>query len=209
MNATEGMQEVAHCRPHPFGSVDVHFTDAIAIIIPRPLFLAVTNRGVQANDVIVALPFVGEYHSISLGEHMNVMDQGLFVSWVNYSQTHLPALASKCTSDGRSIFIIGAMSPPLVGPPPGWIIRIVVTFTFSPRVLKHLVRFSPLVWQRLLELQPFCIGLDRFPHIVSRLTGHSDLACNGRRRLALAHPTQQQNCLRWPKVLSLEHCPTV
>jgi len=63
---------------------------------------------------------------------MDVMDQGLFVSVVNYSQTHLPALTPKCTSDGRSIIIVGAMSPPLVGPPPGWIIRIVVTFTFFP-----------------------------------------------------------------------------
>jgi hypothetical protein len=132
MNTAEGTQEVAHRRPHALGGVDMHFTDAIAVIVACPFLLAMTNRRVQANDVIVTSPFIGEYHSISQGEHMDVMNQGLFVSVVNDSQAHLPALTPDCADNGRSIIVVGAMSPLFVGSLAAWIVRIVVTFAFFP-----------------------------------------------------------------------------
>jgi hypothetical protein len=132
MHTTEGTQEIAHRCPHPFCRIDVYFADAIAVVITCPFFLAVTDRCVYANDVIVASPFVGEYHCIGQGESVNMVNQGLFVSVVNHSQAHLPALAADRADNGRSVIVVGAVSRPFIGPSTRWIIRISVKFAFFP-----------------------------------------------------------------------------
>jgi hypothetical protein len=43
-----------HVRPHPFAGVDVHFADAVAIIIPRPFIFSMIDSGMRPNNVIVA-----------------------------------------------------------------------------------------------------------------------------------------------------------
>jgi len=53
------------------------------------------------------------------------------------------------------------------------------------------------------------LTLDAVVHIVNRLATHFDLACYSCSWFTFAYPTHQQNGLRWPEVLSLEHCPTV
>jgi hypothetical protein len=132
VNATERTQEVAHRRPHPFGCIDVYFADAIAVVIARPFLLAMTDRRMRANDVIVALSFVGECHGMCQGEGMEVVNQGLFVSVVDHSQAHLSALAADCIDDRRPVIVVGAVSGPFVGPSARWIMRIRVQFTLSP-----------------------------------------------------------------------------
>jgi len=132
VNTTEGAQEFTHRRPHTFGSVDMHLTDAIAVIIARPFLLAVTDRRVRANDVMVALPFVGVYLSIGPGEGMDMVNQRLFVSVVNHSQACLSALTSHSADNGRPIIVIGAVSPQFVDPPAGRIIWVRMKITFSP-----------------------------------------------------------------------------
>ena len=54
VNTTEGTQEATYCRPHPLGCVDVHFADAVAVIIPCPFPLTMTDCRVEAGDVMVA-----------------------------------------------------------------------------------------------------------------------------------------------------------
>jgi len=132
VNTTQRTQEVTHCRPHPFGSVDVYFANAIAVIVACPFFLAVTNRRVRANNVVVALPFVGEYHGIGPGERMDMVNQCFFVRVMNHSQAYLSTLATNCADNRWSIIVVGAMASSFVGPSSGWIIGIVVTFTFFP-----------------------------------------------------------------------------
>ena len=48
MDAAKGSQKVARRGPQPFDGVAVNLAHAIAIIITRPLMLAVTNRPVRS-----------------------------------------------------------------------------------------------------------------------------------------------------------------
>ena len=43
VNATEWAQEVSHRRPRSFDSIGMYLTNAIPIIVTRPLFDAVTH----------------------------------------------------------------------------------------------------------------------------------------------------------------------
>lgn len=130
MHTTEGAQEIAYCCPHPFSCVDMHFANPV--IVPCPFLLTVTDCRVYANDVIVALPFVGEYHCISQGEGVDVVNQGLFVRVVNRPQAHLPAFTADRADNRRQVIVIGAVSRPLVSSSAWWIIGISVKFAFFP-----------------------------------------------------------------------------
>jgi len=46
VNTAQRAEEVTHGRPHPFSSVGMNFTDAIAIVISCPFFVGVTDGGV-------------------------------------------------------------------------------------------------------------------------------------------------------------------
>jgi hypothetical protein len=132
MHTTEGAQEIAYCCPHPFSCVDMHFANPVAAIVPCPFLLTVTDCRVYVNDVIVALPFVGEYHSIGQGEGVDVVNQGLFVRVVNHPQAHPPAFTADCADNRRPVIVIAAVSKPFVGSSAWWIIGVSVKFTFSP-----------------------------------------------------------------------------
>lgn len=160
MNATEGTQEVAHRCPHPFGCVDVHFADTITIVIACPFLLAVTHRRMCANDVVVALPFIGEYHGISQGEGVNVVNQGLFVSVVDHSQACLSTLTADRAHNRRSVIVVGTMSRSFVSPSARRVIRIGVKFTFFPprSETSHLFQFAGLAKGHQAAAAPRWIG---------------------------------------------------
>ena len=84
-----------------------------------------------------------------------------------------------------------------------------MTFTFFPRILKHLICFSLFIGQRVLGLEPLRIGLDGLAYFMNGLTRKAKLTSHGCRWFSLADPSQQQNDLRWPEVLLCEHRPTV
>ncbi len=64
VHAAKGAQKISVPRPQPFGAVDMHFTDTVAIIIPRPFVLAMIDGHVQALNLIVARPLIGIRHPI-------------------------------------------------------------------------------------------------------------------------------------------------
>ena len=105
MNTTQRSQEVSHGCPHTLGRVDVHFADAIPIVVTRPLLLSVADGRVPANDVVVALPFVGEYHGLSQGEGMDVVNQrcSVGVGWTTRRRTCPLSRPTVPTTGGRSL----------------------------------------------------------------------------------------------------------
>jgi hypothetical protein len=132
MNATKRTQEIAHRCPHPFEGVDMNLTDAISVVIARPLVRAVIDLGVGADDMVVALPFVSVHLGMELGVRMDMVMQSLFVGVMHHPQAHLSALASHRTDNGRPVVVVSAMPPPFVGPSPRRIVGIEVRFTFFP-----------------------------------------------------------------------------
>ncbi len=59
VNALEGTQKVAHISPKTLDGIDMDFPDAIAIIVTSPLIVTVADSRTRAQDVIVALIFIG------------------------------------------------------------------------------------------------------------------------------------------------------
>ena len=58
----EPPDEIPELRPKPFCGVHVHFPDAIPIVVPCPLFGAVTDCGVLhalIADLVVGMAFIG------------------------------------------------------------------------------------------------------------------------------------------------------
>ena len=132
MNATKGTQKIAHRCPHPFDSVDMNLTEAISVVIARPLVRAVIDLGVWADDMVVALPFVSVHLGMGLSVLMDMVLQSLFVGVMDYMQAHLSALTSDRADNWRSVIVIGAMSPSFVGSSSGRIVGIGVVFAFFP-----------------------------------------------------------------------------
>src|SRR3972149_2534787 len=55
MNTLEGAQERPDIGPHAFNGIAMNFAKAVAIGVPRPFMLAVTNGIVHTLEVIVTL----------------------------------------------------------------------------------------------------------------------------------------------------------
>lgn len=68
MNASKRAQEIAKASPTAFIRITMDFSNAIAIIVTRPLVEAVTNGIAHAFQIIVAVIFVGIHCCPGLGE---------------------------------------------------------------------------------------------------------------------------------------------
>jgi hypothetical protein len=71
---------------------------------------------VHANDVVVTLPFVGEYHGLGQSDGANVVNQGSSIGMVDHAQTCLPALMVNRADNRRSVIVVSAVSKSFVGP---------------------------------------------------------------------------------------------
>ena len=54
VDALERPQKSAHVGPHAFAGVDMHFPDAVTVIIPGPFMFGMLDSGMHPNNVIVA-----------------------------------------------------------------------------------------------------------------------------------------------------------
>ena len=54
----------------------MHFPYSITVIITRPFVLAMTNRGMGPNHMIVAAPLIGIDPGDAGGKAMNMVDRG-------------------------------------------------------------------------------------------------------------------------------------
>ena len=110
----------------------MNLSDTIAIVITGPLFFAVANRSMRADDMIVTLPFIGVNHNPNLSEGVNVFFQGFLVGMMHYSQPYLSTVTAYGANDRGPVIIVGAMPPLFIGPTAGRVIRITVIVTFFP-----------------------------------------------------------------------------
>lgn len=62
----------------------MHLADTVTIVIAWPLLLNIADGGMLANDVVVALLFIGTYHSVTPCEGVDM---------VNHPQPYLAEVA--------------------------------------------------------------------------------------------------------------------
>lgn len=132
VNAATRAQKVAGCRPQSFASVPMHLSHSIAIVISRPLFLAVTNGVVGSIDAIVALPFSGITRGRLLGVPLPVLLPRLAIGRVAHAQATVPTLPAHRPDAWRPIIFIRAVATPLVGSAPRRIKRLAGFVPFFP-----------------------------------------------------------------------------
>ena len=132
VNTTKRSQEITRRRPQPFNRIRMHFAHTIAVIISRPLVLAVTDRSVRPLDLIVALPFIGITSGLWLGVVMYMLVQGLAIRMLANAQAALPTLSANRANHWWSVIFIAAMTSSLVGSTSRRVKRIAVLFAFFP-----------------------------------------------------------------------------
>ena len=132
MHTLEWSYKVTNICPHAFGSIDVDFSNTIAIVITSPLFFTVADRGVGTDEMIVARPFIGVDRHPNLGEGVNVFFEGCLVGMLDHSQPHLPTFTAYGPHDRGPVIIVGAMTALFIGPTAWGIIWITVIVTFFP-----------------------------------------------------------------------------
>src|SRR5262249_9201626 len=130
--APKGAQEIAHRGPQPFNRVGMHLTDTIAIVVPRPLLLAVADGEVRTGNAVVALPLIGVAAPLRAGVALDVSAQRAPIGLFAHPQTTVPGATSHCSHHRRPIILIGAMPAPLVGPAAGGIVGVGVRLAFFP-----------------------------------------------------------------------------
>lgn len=132
MNPAQRPQEVANRGPHAFNRIDVNLADTIAIVIPSPFLVRVTDGDMGSNDMVVALPFIGIDRDPNLGEGVNLFFQGFLVGMINHPQPDLAALATNRAHNRRAVISIGAVSTLFVGAGTRRVVWVAVIVTFFP-----------------------------------------------------------------------------
>src|SRR5947209_8552830 len=169
----------------------MHFAHPIAVIISRPLVLAVTDRSVRPLDLIVALPFIGITSGLWLGVVMYMLVQGLAIRMLANAQAALPTLSANRANHWWSVIFIAAMTSSLVGSTSRRVKRIAVLFAFFPprsetsRRFLCLCRPAPLdsAWQRH---SPECAcASDEYKGVTATVPGQARLTA----RLCRCHVT--------------------
>ena len=106
--------------------------DTIAIVIPRPFFLAVTHSVVDTIEASVALPLIRVTGGFFRGVAVDMFMQRFPVGMLAHTQPALPTLPTYGSDDGRTIILIGPMPPSLVGATARRIAWIAVFVPFFP-----------------------------------------------------------------------------
>src|SRR5262245_26310609 len=135
VDPTDGAQVGPQRGARPFTGVAVHFTSAIAIIIPCPLMDAMADRRMGWMTPPVTLPLISiEPRAPCRNVLRDQRCTGARVGMVAHPPALLPRLTRDDTDDRRSIIRIGAMPLTLIGTPPGRIRGVRVRRAFFPHV---------------------------------------------------------------------------
>lgn len=132
MNAAKRTEEVTHGRPHAFSGVGMNFADAIAIIIPGPFLIGVTDGGVGPDNMVVSLPFIGVDLGSGQGEGVDVVFQSFAIRVMDDPQPDLARFPAHRPDHGRTVIVIGPVSDLFIGPAARRVSRVRVIVTFFP-----------------------------------------------------------------------------
>jgi hypothetical protein len=133
VDPTEGAQVGPQRCARPFTGVAVHFTSAIAIVIPCPLMDAMTDRRMGRVTPSVALPLIGiQPRAASREVFPDELMTRPSVGVVAHPKTLLARLTRDDTDNGRAIIGIGAVPLALIRAPARRIYRVAMRGAFFP-----------------------------------------------------------------------------
>jgi hypothetical protein len=133
VNTSIRAQEVAQSCPTAFVGIDMHFSNAISIVIASPFVLSMAHGMAYALQVIVAIIFIGVERGFPLGEALYKGAECVALSVLHNTDTHLTRFSTNHCTNWRSVILVGAASTPFVGSAPRWILWISVPFSFFPQ----------------------------------------------------------------------------
>ena len=133
MNSAKRTKEVSHRLPQAFNRVDVNFTDAVAVIISRPLFFAMTDHSVTTAQTVVALPLIAVTSRSFDGELLDMAVQGLFRRSFANTKAAFSTAPANSPDDAWTVILVCAMPPFLIGSRTRRISLGFVLFSFFPQ----------------------------------------------------------------------------
>lgn len=132
MDAAKRSEKVSQRLPQAFNRVDVDFTNAVAIIIARPLFFAMTDRRVTPPQAVIAWPLVAVASRALGGELLNVPMQGRFRRSLANTQAALATAASDSPDYRQMVILVRAMTALFIGSTTRRISGVAMLFAFFP-----------------------------------------------------------------------------
>src|SRR5262249_28323340 len=133
MHAPKHPQIGSQAGANPFARVAMHFSDPIAIVIPRPLVRAVAYRSMRRMAAGIGVGLVGiEHRAADRDVLINQLVAGALIRVLTDPKSVFAALARHQVNDRRTIVSVGAAPALLIGPPPRRIGRIAMRRTFFP-----------------------------------------------------------------------------
>src|SRR5512135_1010693 len=110
----------------------MHLTNAVSVVVPRPLPLGVADRGVAAahrGEPVVPAPLIGvdRDHRPTRTPHDPLQRRAVGV--LDDGQADLPALPSHHPADRWAVVLPAPVAGGLVGPPPRRVLRVAVRHT--------------------------------------------------------------------------------
>src|SRR5688572_8381797 len=141
-HAAKNTQESAQARPHAFRRVGVNFADAIAIIIPRPLFVTMSDHRTWTGNRVVAVIFIGIDMRSFARKLLDMLAQRDLFRIRHHAQAHFARLSSHRPQNRGTVIGKGAASPAFVGATAGWIGWLKVFASFFPPHSETFHRFQ-------------------------------------------------------------------
>lgn len=111
----------------------MYFADAVSIIVACPFILSMTHGVTYTLQTIIAVVFIRIECGFRLGEAFYKRTEGLALSILHHTDTHLARFSANHCADGRAIILVRTASTPFIGSTSRRILRITVPCSFFPR----------------------------------------------------------------------------
>lgn len=117
----------------PFAGITMYLAFPITIVIPRPLVRPMAHRPVFRMTSGIAIGLVGVEHCAAHRDVLiNQLMAGALIRVLTDPKSVFAALARHQMNNRRTIVVVGAASPLLIGAPPRRVSRIAMRRTFFP-----------------------------------------------------------------------------
>src|SRR5215470_7336430 len=132
VNPSKGAQEIPYRCPQSLNRVGVDLPDAIPVILAGPFFGSMTDGAMPTLDPRIALPLISVAAGLPLRIAVDMRPKRDALRVLAYPQATTSGLSPDRPHHRWPIILIGAVSPPLVGVPPGRIGGVGVSLPFFP-----------------------------------------------------------------------------
>jgi hypothetical protein len=133
VNTSIRTQEIAQTCPTTFVGIDMHFSDAVSIVIACPFIFSVTHGMAYSLQAVVAVILISVECSFRLSEALYKRTECPALRILHHTNTHLARFSANHCTNWRSIILVGATPTSFVGSTTRWVLWISVPFSFFPQ----------------------------------------------------------------------------